>query len=189
MKYYQSVCELGLLLPEPKQFQEQFGGLPWGLPHEKWPLCNNCGKPMTIIAQLQHHPVRFNLGKEDRVLFIFQCLNDPGFCDFGEPGKGNAALILDAEEMTKGRTKPSQEIPIEPELRIIHWIEKEELLKKSDESRLIKGDYEGLSYEEIDLIEIGTKVGGYPYWFQSGLGFQEPYQFLMQMLDMRMAAI
>src|SRR5262249_24124718 len=37
------------LLAHPS-FEDKFGGLPWGLPPERWPLCASCGGPQCLFV-------------------------------------------------------------------------------------------------------------------------------------------
>src|SRR5262249_28878341 len=77
-----------------------FGGLPVGLPEEKWPVCSECETPLSFLFQMQHHPERLPLGKEGRILYLFQCENG-GECSTWElEGGCNQVLILEPEEIT-----------------------------------------------------------------------------------------
>ena len=79
---------------------ERLGGQPWGLAQHAWPICSYHRKPQSLLAQFAHHPDRLNLGGEGRMLFVFQCNNDPGMCDTWIAHSGcNACFVLLPHEL------------------------------------------------------------------------------------------
>jgi uncharacterized protein YwqG len=147
MKHFVPVLKRAAALPAQIEIEEKFGGLPWGLPANRWPTCRSCGKPQTMIAQLRHHAERLDLGKDGRILFVFQCNHDAGSCETwaGESG-ANACLVLEAEELGSGLTAISTaNVAIETEVRVLGW-------------------QEGIDDESEP--EMVTKLGGIPSWVQ-----------------------
>lgn len=147
MRCYTPKLMLGLLMRLQRSLEDKFGGLPWGLPASRWPACAGCGKPQTMLAQLQHHEERLDLGRQGRVLFIFQCNHNPAGCPtwLGDSG-ANACFVLEPEELSDGLTDtPTFETTIEVEARVLEWIPRDEQPACS-----------------------GTKIGGAPVWLQSG---------------------
>lgn len=69
----------------------KLGGLPWGLPPAKWPVCTECGRPMSHLAQLPADPPALPL-PSDEVLFIFKCEWD-SVCSFWERDGGANAVF------------------------------------------------------------------------------------------------
>jgi hypothetical protein len=59
----------------------RLGGRPLAPAGTVWPRCKKCSGPLRFIAQ---HP----LG-DGRLLFVFQCENDPGSCNEWDPAGGN----------------------------------------------------------------------------------------------------
>ncbi|RAL25600.1 hypothetical protein [Thermoflavimicrobium daqui] len=184
MRYYVPELYLGTLLPGSTQFVEQYGGLPWGLAPEKWPNCKECGKPMSLIAQFCHHKERLNLGKEGRVLYLFQCEQNEGNCATWDADCGaNAVVILEPEQVKGGTTfAPLEDIEILPEARIVNWIEKEDGVPNQWVEGLLDGDQyhewflDGVIPEEIE----STKLGGFPEWLQWPQAYGKPYYFAGQ---------
>jgi hypothetical protein len=127
MQYYKPKLILGVLSPPQRDIQDKFGGLPWGFPPERWPLCAQCGNPMTFLAQFQHYCERLDLGGEGRVLFVFMCNLDPGHCHTWKMDEGaNAVLILEPAELKTGLTQPpslgERAEMVEVEARVVEWI-------------------------------------------------------------------
>src|SRR5262245_15947067 len=91
--------QLGSLLPPQRGLEDKFGGLPWGLRTDLWPMCRHCGRPQSLLAQLSHDDQRLDLGRDGRVLFVFQCCHppwkrDPRECESWSSAAGaNACLI------------------------------------------------------------------------------------------------
>ncbi len=79
MRSYQPILRLAPGTSAPA-LRAKFGGLPWGVPPQRWPVCRECGHPMSSLAQI---PVRGHLdyagplaGRPDlagKVLHVFTC--------------------------------------------------------------------------------------------------------------------
>lgn len=110
-------------LPTQAVPEDKFGGLPWGLESNLWPKCSNCGKSQSLLAQLLHDPVRLDLGREGRVLCVFQCNHDPGMCSTWEGGSGaNASFVVEPEQLARGFAKLPPDTPlIENEVRVVRY--------------------------------------------------------------------
>ena len=88
MRCFVPDIRLAAELPEQTKLEEKFGGVPWGLDEELWPTCADCGKHQSLLAQLVHDDTRLNLGREGRVLLVFQCNHSPGMCETETGGSG-----------------------------------------------------------------------------------------------------
>jgi hypothetical protein len=150
--------------------EDKFGGVPWGLPSSLWPMCKDCGKPQSLLAQLAHAGDRFDLGRDGRVLFIFQCAHDPGLCATWEANSGaNACFVCEPEDLAKGRTDPpSMPNPADHEVRVISWKRRIDSVSAElvpaffDEARFFE-----LPDAVLKLITFSTRIGGLPRWLQS----------------------
>ncbi|SFI96030.1 hypothetical protein [Thermoflavimicrobium dichotomicum] len=183
MRYFVPDLQLGAFLPEPKQFVEQYGGVPWGLPVERWPICAECGEPMTMLAQFQHHPERLPLGKEGRVLYLFQCESMQGCATWEAESGANAVIILEPEQIQDHLTlPPSEKTWILPEARVVKWNAKDDGVPVDWQEHFLDGDMYHQWYIDGDLPEglETTKLGGFPEWVQWPEGYPKPYYFAGQ---------
>lgn len=115
------VFRLGLFHTERTGREDKLGGLPWGFPAGRWPRCRVCGRPLNFIAQF-HSSDAIDLGHEGRALFLFQCA-DGAMCGDWEPYSGaNAAILLEAPELTGDVTSAPKECEVEPEAIILRWV-------------------------------------------------------------------
>lgn len=150
--------------------QDKFGGLPWGLPNSMWPMCKDCGKPQSLLAQLVHDDDRLDLGRDGRVLFVFQCAHDPGMCAAWEGNSGaNSCFVCEPEDLTEGLTAaPSAANPEDHEVRVMGWERRMDSVSRDlvtaffDESR-----YFGLPGAVRQSVTFSTRVGSVPQWLQS----------------------
>jgi hypothetical protein len=114
------IFELGLFRQERSGREDKLGGLPFGLPGNKWPSCGVCGRPQVFIAQFRASE-RLRLGREGRVMFLFQCPDGP-LCEAWDPSTGaSCALILDHDQLTNSPTDAPKETEVEPEAVIVGW--------------------------------------------------------------------
>jgi hypothetical protein len=150
--------------------QDKFGGLPWGLPSAMWPMCKDCGKPQSLLAQLVHDRDHLDLGREGRVLFIFQCAHDPGMCATWEGNSGaNACFVCDPQDLTEGRTDPpSVANPADREVRVISW----ERRIDGVSADLVAAFFDETDFSEVpavvlESITFSTRTGSVPRWLQS----------------------
>lgn len=154
-------------------FVEKFGGYPWGFPIDKWPVCKWCKKPKSFIAQLKHDTERLNLGRQDYLLYLFSCQED-----FDE--NDECVYTITSDELSGNWTKPNSPTIIYPEVIITEWIKEEEEI-----DQLSCDPFDILAYsisDDLEKIYSGTKVGGFPSWFQTGpLSFiSKPCEYLLQ---------
>jgi hypothetical protein len=184
MRFFEPVLQLGVLLAPQTRLEEKFGGLPWGLPPERWPRCTACGNPQTLIAQLIHDAQRLDLGAPGRVLFVFQCDYNPGSCETWAARSGaNACVILEAADIGSGLTSaPAAATPVETEVRVMGWTAADDGVPPEmfdaffDDARL-----GALDPAVRDGVPIVTKAGSAPTWIQSaGEGPDHPWRFALQ---------
>ena len=142
--------------------RDKLGGLPWGLRPEMWPLCRECGKSQSLLAQFVHDAVRLDLGRPGRMLNVFQCNHDPGMCSTWEGGSGaNACFVVEPEDLIAGLTaQPADSPSIELEAYISDW-------ERRDDD---------ISPEELPDAPpmlpkhqptTSTRLGGIPFWIQN----------------------
>lgn len=176
MRYYLPDIEPSWLAAPQVKIEEKLGGLPWGLPADRWPICQTCDGPMTLLAQLIHHPDRLNLGAPGRNLFVFHCANDPGMCeDWDGASGGNACLIIEPDELGSQLTQlpngideltgVETRVEVYPEVRIGRWLEKDDGLDQSDYNSFLNAN-ECSDLEDGEKVPGLTKLGSVPFWVQ-----------------------
>ena len=184
MRYFEPTLQLAVLLPPQAHLEEKFGGLPWGLPQPRWPLCTACKKPQSFIGQFTHDHGRLDLGAFGRVLFIFQCNHDPGGCETWAPRSGaNACVFVDAVDLVNGFTHaPTTDTLIETEARVTDWTISEDDVEDEDAAAF----YDDARYFAVDedvreTVAPTTKFGSVPSWVQgAGEGPKAPFCFVAQ---------
>ncbi len=170
MRYFVPELALGVLLPEETELVEKFGGLPYGLPPDKWPVCGECGLPLSHLFTLKHDAERLDLGKNGRVLMAFMCNHDPGICGTWDMDSGaNSVLILEESERGSGWTyapEPSG-AQTETEAFVAAWRQAEDVVPEAEATTFsdvqLKGDLLGESWSTLYNT---TKLGSLPAWVQ-----------------------
>ena len=94
MRAFLPSFQIAALAGEQTGLRSKLGGVPWGLPAERWPVC--CGHPQKLLAQLCHEPPRLDLGAAGAVLHLFQCLECLGIGNQGNEGTG---FVLDRSQL------------------------------------------------------------------------------------------
>ena len=113
MRYFVPNSQLAIELPPQSSPHDKLGGIPWGLPPDRWPICSGCGGSQSLLAQFFHHPVHLDLGRSGRVLSVFQCNHDPGMCLTWEGGSGaNACFVTELEDLTNELTPLPSDLPL-----------------------------------------------------------------------------
>jgi len=199
MKYFAPELALGALLPPQTEIMDKYGGLPWGLPVDRWPLCRECGKPLTHLATLTQYAERLDLGADGRAVLVFQCGRSPNEtgCETLLPDSGaNAVLFLDAKEQTKSLTEPpAPGAPREIEVRVTNWTEQHDLVTPELEPsfyitdsydadggfRDIFGEFYYAHEAVVDSVADGAKLGGVPGWIQSPEKIDSAFRFAAQL--------
>ncbi len=181
---------LGALSPPQTQFTEKFGGLPWGLPTARWPLCRECGNPQTHLATFIHSAERLDLGAEGRVVMVFQCgysPNETNCANYDADSGANAVVFLDAHELGIGITEPPDPgAPKGIEMRVTNWVEQYDLVTAESEPSFYKADG---WYDEVDEAReavddsIGdcAKMGSVPCWMQEPEEVDPAFRFAAQL--------
>ena len=81
----------------------KFGGQPWGFPAQLWPVCAECGCPMSFLAQFAPGPQVPRIGAAHS-LYVFTCERE-SVCSFWEPdGGANACLHVPHAQMHEAFT-------------------------------------------------------------------------------------
>ncbi|MEP7349851.1 MAG: hypothetical protein ABI668_07860 [Sphingorhabdus sp.] len=156
--------------PPAIEFEEKLGGLPYGLPSQLWPTCEDCGKSQSFLAQFKHHVERLDLGAEGRAIYIFQCDHDPGMCQTWDTNSGaNACVVVNQEDFLASVTPlPNDNPPIENCVGVSRWISKDDGIAP-EVARLF---YSQQCLDTVDLtiiekVTYSTRLGGVPSWIQS----------------------
>jgi len=170
MRYFVPILRLSTELPPQSSPADKLGGIPWGIPERLWPVCRECGKSQSLLAQFVHHPTRLDLGKVGRVLSVFQCNHDPGMCATWEGGSGaNACFVTEPECLLAGLTALPEDSPqVEIEARIVDWSERDDGVVEDIATKFFSSSelYE-LPESEAVKPTWSTRLGGVPRWVQS----------------------
>jgi hypothetical protein len=168
MRYFVPKLAPGWMNDGPQSDRgDHFGGLPFGLPIERWPVCRHCGATMSFVCQLEHHAERLDLGANASTMFVFWCFKDPGNCPVWEPDAGsNAVFVLKADECTNTAAH-MPEVEVLPYLPVLGWREHDDGV--ASEQR--KAFFDATAYLELDdrgfEVLPGTRLGGAPFWPQA----------------------
>ena len=174
----------------------KLGGLPWGLPTQLWPVCEECGRPMSHLGQF---PARSNdadapllpLGAAE-VLFLFKCEWD-SVCSFWESdGGANRVLRLPRGELGDAPAQPPASPDGAPELLpewgVAHWLAQDDGAPADLEDAFY--DYgrhmdlpDDIAHPHYWAAEWRTKVGGVPYWTGNGAQGIPPGRLLLQIYN------
>lgn len=173
MRYFVPDIRLASELPAQSGIEDKLGGLPWGLAAGRWPRCNRCGRLQILLAQLIHDSSRLDLEREGRSLFVFECNNPSGLCLTSKGGSGaNACFVVEPEEILPSITEmPEQAPPVQREVRIVQWVERDDGLIPAEASPFFdakKWDSLGESVRDglFTKAEQCTRLGGVPHWIQ-----------------------
>ena len=149
---------------------EHLGGVPGGLRMEHWPLCKECGRPQSLIAQLDHAADRLDLGRAGRVLFVFQCEWDAGMCATWDAWSGaNRCIVAEPEKLTGDSTPPVSPMPpLIGAVGVVRWIERDDGVT-ADEAPAFFADDRYLALGEAAWAKPTgeTRLGSVPHWIQS----------------------
>ena len=163
----------------------KLGGLPWGLPMQLWPICAECGRPMSHLGQFPAHSSEPNAPalpiERDEVLFLFKCEWD-SVCSFWDFADGaNSVFSLPRRELGNAPTQPpaieaqdgGEELRVLPELGVARWVERDEGTPAELEASFY--DYglhsdlpNDIAHPHDWASEWRTKFGGAPYWTANG---------------------
>jgi hypothetical protein len=118
--FFKPVFKLGLFHNGRTGHEDKLGGLPFGLPSDRWPACAVCGRPQNYIGQFHSSDI-VDLGRQGRVAFLFQCPDGP-MCESWDRYSGaNAAVIVDEADTAHWPTAAPTGVEIEPEGIITAW--------------------------------------------------------------------
>jgi hypothetical protein len=138
---------------------EKLGGLPVGLPAEKWPVCGCCGELMHFVGQFRHEPSRLSLGRAGRILYVFQC-SDTGGCSWNDTAEATVGFVLEPEDVLPSVTDAPAEAP-------------EPLMEA----------FGGFAEDVRHSVSYATKMGSVPGWLQSSGESPAGYRFLGQITE------
>ncbi len=183
MEYYVPTLLLAALSTRAAVPEDQLGGVPFGLPRSRWPVCPTCDAPASLLAQILHDERRADLGADGRVLYVFHCENRPGDCGVDERERLQPGVIVDQRELTSSRTTSPDDSPITfPEARVVAWRSNQDGIAESLRESLTRGCAPDTDAE--DSLVIGTRLGSAPWWIQSpGDAPPPPWRFIGQVAD------
>lgn len=197
MRYFAPRFQIATLAGEQKKLLSKIGGISWGLPADRWPICRQCERQERLLAQLCHEPPMLDLGSPSAVLHLFQCMECGGIdytCGNIEDC-GRDTLVIDRSELGEGLSL----IPgyddlsdlgkeLIGEFWITGWEEGDDgipamrLPEFFDERKLRKIHNE---FPDIDWFDsqMRTRFGGTPRWSGNGpMSFPEPpFEFSFQL--------
>lgn len=147
---------------------DQIGGAAYGVSPAKYPVCRLCDLPMTFVAQFKHDAKRLDLGRENRVLYVFDCLNDD---ESRNPDSGtNACFVLEPEEMTNAFTAaPENSDFIEFYSYTTKWKRWSEGVpgKFAGQFLTFTAHHQLQQAGLLDNLVANSKLGGVPVWLQN----------------------
>jgi len=169
MRFYIPKLLLATALPRQTAPQDKFGGLPWGLPPERWPICAGCGGYQSLLAQLGSDVQHFDLGPGSSGLLIFQCENGRGCATFNPESGCNAVLFLaPGEEGSWFTPSPNDNLSIVPEARIVGWVESEDRITPAEAEAFMSHEaFFDLDEDLVESVSPVTRMGSVPAWIQS----------------------
>ncbi len=169
----------------PSPTAERLGGVPFGLPPSAWPKCTECGKYQSLLAQLAHHPDRLDLGRQGRMLLVFQCNHDPGMCATWDAFSGaNACIVIEPEDIKDGPTPaPDDNLPNDHGVLITGWWARDDSISESELGAYFDETTYFERYEALNrTVTYSTRLGGVPRWIQSPNEAPKPdWRFLGQL--------
>jgi hypothetical protein len=184
MLNYRPVLSLPSDLSPDMAAVERLGGQPWGLTGEFWPVCTDCKKRQSLLAQLSHHPQRLNLGAEGRMLFVFQCNHNPGKCEtwFGSWG-ANACFVLEREQLqgTPFDHPPHAVDPDDHAVVITGWQEFDDGIDEATAKLIVVGLDDDVPDEIMDRLSVCTHLGGVPWWPCGSMAPEGDWTFIGQL--------
>jgi len=143
--------------PAQEEVENRFGGLPL-VPEKQpisWPLCHQCNGPMQFLGQLV---ALAKEQKDDSLILLFMCKNDPGGCDEWDSDMGgNCAISIPASTDMKILQAPDKENTTRNSVYGI-YIE-EEAVDNYEQAR------ENWTTENTELYVLG-QLFGQPDWIQ-----------------------
>jgi hypothetical protein len=155
---------------------DRVGGLPIGLPDERWPHCGLCERPLAFIGQLTHDDERLDLGREGRVLYAFLCKNiESPECGYsaGVPGNedGAHAIVLVDSPGAKQAEAPAGLDALAEDLVVSAWRKETETAADDLVDFLLYGAHAERPAPPIGWLSKshhwgGMKIGGVPAWIQ-----------------------
>lgn len=152
----------------------KFSGTPYLAEHETWPVCQNCGEPMSLFLQLNLNSLPEPLNDEfgSGLLQLFYCTNDERGCEFecetySPFSQAKLVRIIEPDGTAQSPEMPEAALKFPPKL-IIGWEEHD------DYPNWEEGREQGISltdddWERLDqqgFPQAGDKLGGWPYWVQ-----------------------
>ena len=189
----------------------KLGGLPWGFAADAatpWPVCAECGSPMSFLAQFAPgaHVPRLGSGQS---LFVFKCERD-SICSFWEPeGGANACVLVPHAQLHDGftampcggKSEPAfrlgadgaasveaqdEDSPVLVEVWVQDWRAEDDGVPAELAPQFYDQRFDDLP--EAMAMPHGfeaarcTKAGGVPYWTGNGNGClpAEPGRLLLQ---------
>ena len=171
----------------------KLGGLPWGLPTRLWPICKECGLPMSHLAQLPADKQVFPVIPDDEVLFVFKCEWD-SICSFWEADAGaNSVFAVQRQLLGNAPTAAPEDANdgapvVLPEFGITGWrADDDGAAAELEEAFYDYGKHNDLPEEIASPHDWDgswlTKAGGVPYWTPNGAMQIPPGRMLFQIYN------
>jgi hypothetical protein len=118
--FFKPMFELGFFCKKRSGREDKLGGVPFGLPPDRWPACKVCGRQQNYIGQFWNSAT-VNLGRQGRALFLFQCPDGPLCASWEHSSGANAGVLVDVPDAAHWPTAVPPGVEIEPEGIIVGW--------------------------------------------------------------------
>jgi uncharacterized protein YwqG len=166
----------------------QFGGTPLLAPGERWPICNDCKKPMQFFLQIPLASLPDGFARRgDGTLQMFYCSTDDGDCETWAPFSGTQLVrLLNGPATPVAHPRGLAPLParaIERWDELVDYPHSEEHERLGVSHRFESGvdrvtvaceelgiEVRNIAYRDVDEIGLpaeGDKLGGWPFWIQT----------------------
>lgn len=184
MRLHVPVLRLADGEPSPGRLVDQFGGIPWGLPTDRWPRCSSCGRGQSLIAQLVHAPDRLDLGAKGRALFVFRCTECDDFSEWSDPPSVRSAFVVEPGDLLGDPSTPPEDVgPPLLCIRATDWEPADDGIEPEEVADFLDlGRFEERELWNDDRVLGDTRLGGVPKWHLGGPegAPQPPWRFALQ---------
>lgn len=172
--FKQTTWKPGVANGDGTVYDSKFAGMPGLSPNEIWPVCQNCGEPMTFFLQLNLESLPEALNGEfgTGLLQLFYCTNSDPLCEvecdaFFPFAKSQLVRVIQINGISQRKEIP-ENTPMFPSKRIIDWQKMDDYPNWEEGGQhgvnLTDAEWEVLAMQ--DFPRSGDKLAGWPHWIQ-----------------------